>query len=107
MRMIEFIKEQKGCIAIIVDTVDRLRRRFKETPILNELLEKDVLKFHFAKERNILSKDANSNQKLMWNMGVVMAQPYRDTFSDNVKRSIQHKVEKGGMVRTSTPNYHC
>ncbi len=28
-------------------------------------------------------------------MGVVMAQSYIDSLSDNVKRSIRHKVEKG------------
>ena len=95
MRIIEFIKEQKERVAVIVDTVDRLQRSFKEMPILDELLEKDVLELHFVKEGNTLSKDANSNQKLMWNMGVVMAQSYTDTLSDNVKRSIQHKVTKG------------
>ena len=95
MRMIEFIRAQKEKIAVIVDTVDRLQRSFKETPVLNELLEKDVLELHFVKEGNVLSKDANSTQKLMWNMGVVMAQSYTDSLSDNVKRSIRHKVAKG------------
>lgn len=96
MRMIDFIKKQKERVAVIVDTLDRLQRSFKETPILNELLERDVLELHFVKEgNNILSKDANSTQKLMWNMGVVMAQSYTDSLSDNVKRSIKHKVAKG------------
>ena len=95
MRMIEFIKAQKERVAVIVDTVDRLQRSFKETPILNELLEKDVLELHFVKEGNVLSKDANSTQKLMWNMGVVMAQSYTDSLSDNVRRSIRHKLAKG------------
>ncbi len=64
-RMIEFIRAQKEKIAVVVDTVDRLQRSFKETPILNELLDKDVLELHFVKEGNVLSKDANSTQKLM------------------------------------------
>ena len=95
MRMIKFIKAQKEKIAVIVDTVDRLQRSFKETPVLNELLEQDILELHFVKEGNVLSKDANSTQKLMWNMGVVMAQSYTDSLSDNVKRSIRYKVSKG------------
>ena len=94
-RMIDFIKAQKETVALIVDTVDRLQRGFRETVMLNELFEKEVLELHFVKERNILNKDANSNQKMMWNMSVVMAQSYTDSLSDNVKRSIRHKVANG------------
>ncbi len=95
MRMIDFIKAQKQKIAVIVDTVDRLQRSFKETPVLNEMLEKGILELHFVKEGNILSQDANSMQKAMWNIGVVFAQSYTDQLSDNVKRSIRHKITNG------------
>ena len=94
-RMIEFVKARKERIALVIDTVDRLQRSFKETPVLKELMESDFLELHFVKEGNVLSKDANSTQKLMWNMGVVMAQSYTDQLSDNVKRSIKHKINNG------------
>lgn len=94
-RMIDFVKAQKERIAVVIDTVDRLQRSFKETPVLNDLMERDCLELHFVKEGNVLSKDANSTQKLMWNMGVVMAQSYTDQLSDNVKRSIKHKINNG------------
>jgi DNA invertase Pin-like site-specific DNA recombinase len=94
-QMIHFIKSQKQKMALVVDTVDRLQRSFRETPVLNELMEQDVLELHFVKEGNVLSKGANSSQKLMWNMGVVMAQSYTDQLSDNVKRSIYFKVRNG------------
>lgn len=94
-RMIDFVKNQKERIAVVIDTVDRLQRSFKETPVLNDLMESDCLELHFVKEGNVLSKDANSTQKLMWNMGVVMAQSYTDQLSDNVKRSIKHKINNG------------
>lgn len=93
--MINFIKNQKEKMALVVDTVDRLQRSFRETPILNDLMQQDVLELHFVKEGNVLSKGANSSQKLMWNMGVVMAQSYTDQLSDNVRRSINFKVRNG------------
>ncbi len=94
-RMIDFIRNQKEKTAVIVDTVDRLQRGFRETPILNDLLEKDLLELHFVKEGNVLSKDSNAFQKTMWNMSVMMAQSYTDSLSDNVKRSIKHKIANG------------
>ena len=94
-QMINFVKKQKEKVALVVDTVDRLQRSFRETPILNDLMQQDVLELHFVKEGNILSKGANSSQKLMWNMGVVMAQSYTDQLSDNVRRSINFKVRNG------------
>ncbi len=95
MRMIDFIRGQKEKIAVIVDTVDRLQRSFRETPIFNDLLEKDLLELHFVKEGNVLCRDSNAFQKAMWNMSVMMAQSYTDSLSDNVKRSIKHKVSNG------------
>lgn len=95
MRMIEFIKSQKRRIAVIVDTVDRLQRSFRETPILDGLIQQDLLEVHFVKEANVISKDSNAFQKMAWNMSVMMAQSYTDSLSDNVKRSIKHKVSKG------------
>ncbi len=93
--MIDFIKGYGEKLALVVDTVDRLQRSFTETPLLNELLSKDIVELHFVKEANVLTKESSSTQKLMWNMGVVMAQSYTDQLSDNVKRSIKHKVNKG------------
>lgn len=95
MRMIDFIRGQKEKISVIVDTVDRLQRSFRETPIFNDLLEKDLLELHFVKEGNVLCRDSNAFQKAMWNMSVMMAQSYTDSLSDNVKRSIKHKVSNG------------
>lgn len=36
-KMIKFIKQQKGKIALVCDKVDRLQRSFKEVPVLEEL----------------------------------------------------------------------
>lgn len=60
MRMIDFIRNKKGKVAVVVDTVDRLQRSFRETPIFNDLLEKDLLELHFVKEGNVLCKDSNA-----------------------------------------------
>lgn len=105
MKMIDFIRGQKEKIAVIVDTVDRLQRSFKETPVLNDLFEKDLLELHFVKEGNVLSKDSNAIQKTFWNMGVMMAQSYTDQLSDNVKRSIRHKVSNGEWSGPSPLGY--
>lgn len=38
--MLTFVKKQREKIAVVVDAVDRLQRSFKETPILNDLIER-------------------------------------------------------------------
>ena len=104
-RMIEFLKKQKSRHALIVDCVDRLQRSFTHTPILNSLMEKNTLEIHFVREGNIIDKDANSMQKMMWNMGTVMAQSYTDQLSDNVRRSIKHKLAKGEWIAQAPLGY--
>ena len=104
-RMIEFIGKQKQRTALVIDCVDRLQRSFTHTPVLNALMEKNLLEIHFVREGNIIDKDANSMQKLMWNMGTVMAQSYTDQLTDNVRRSIKHKMEKGEWIAQAPLGY--
>ena len=104
-RMIEFIGKQKQRTALIVDCVDRLNRSFTHHPVMNALMEKDLLEIHFVREGYSIDKNANSMQKLMWNMGTVMAQSYTDQLSDNVRRSIKHKLEKGEWIGQAPLGY--
>ena len=65
-------------IAIIVDAVDRLMRNFVEQPILNDLMNQDIIELHFARTGGIVHKDSTSTDKLFWNFQIMMAQSYVD-----------------------------
>lgn len=104
-RMIDFLKKQKSRHALIIDCVDRLQRSFTHTPVLNALMEQNLLEIHFVREGNVIDKNANSMQKMMWNMGTVMAQSYTDQLSDNVRRSIKHKIGKGEWIAQAPLGY--
>ena len=103
--MIKFIKSQKEKIALICDKVDRLQRGFNEQPLLNTLLQQDKIEIHFMTEGQVITKDSNSATKLMWNMSIVMAQSYTDCISDNVKRSINHKIKNGEWIGKAPIGY--
>lgn len=61
-RMIAFIAKQKKRTALIVDCLDRLQRSFTHIPVLNMLMEKDILEIHFIREGYSIDKDSNSMQ---------------------------------------------
>jgi site-specific DNA recombinase len=92
-------------VAIIVDAVDRLMRNFTEQPILNDLINQDIIELHFARTGGIVHKDSTSNDKLMWNIQIVMAQSYVDSLRDNVKRSIDYKIRKGEYISKAPLGY--
>lgn len=104
-RMLAYIAKQKKRIALIVDCIDRLNRGFTHRPILDALMEKDLLEIHFVREGYCIDKDSNSMQKMMFNMGTVMAQSYTDQLKDNIKRSINHKVETGHWIAKAPVGY--
>lgn len=104
-RMIEFVRQQKERTALIVDCVDRLQRSFTHTPILDKLMRDNLLEIHFVREGNMMDKDATSSQKMMWNFGVLLGQSYTDQISDNVKRSIKNKLDKGEWIGSAPLGY--
>jgi len=92
-------------LAIVVDAVDRLMRNFTDQGVLNDLITQDIIELHFARTGGIVHKDSTSNDKLMWNIQIVMAQAYVDSMKDNVKRSIDYKIKKGEYIAQAPLGY--
>lgn len=104
-KMINFIKKQKGQIALVCDKVDRLQRSFKEVPILEELRRSGKLVLHFHVEGQILNEKANSSQIMAYQMYVMMAENYTNCISDNVNRSFEKKRHDGTIIGTAPIGY--
>jgi DNA invertase Pin-like site-specific DNA recombinase len=89
------VEKANETIAIVVDTVDRLQRSFKESVQLDELRKAGKLEIHFYREGLVLRKDSNSSELLRWDMAVMFARSYVLQLSDNVKRK-QEQMLRGG-----------
>lgn len=94
-KIVGIIAKSKDCIALVVDTVDRLQRSFKESVELLELLKQGKLTLHFLRERLILDKNSNSSDLIRWDMNVFTARAYVLQLSDNVKRSLEQARKNG------------
>lgn len=105
MRLIEFIRKQKDCLALVADKVDRVQRSFREYPLLDALIQEGRLELHFNTEGYIIHRESVSQERLMWSIGVVMAQSYVDSLRDNVKRSIDQKLRIGECIGTAPIGY--
>lgn len=103
--IIAHIKKEKAPVALITDTVDRLQRSFRETPLLDELRKKGKLELHFLREGLIISKDSNSAQLLQWDIGVLFASSYVRQLSDNIKRSIEQGLRNGNWYSKAPFGY--
>ena len=55
-QIIAYIKKSKQPIALITDTVDRLQRSFRETPLLDEMRKQGKLELHFLREGLVVNK---------------------------------------------------
>ncbi|MBL8676697.1 MAG: recombinase family protein, partial [Alphaproteobacteria bacterium] len=96
-RVIEEIQTSKEKIALIVETVDRLQRSFKESVLLDDFRRRGTLEIHFIRENLVIHKDSNSSEIQRWDLGVFLAKSYVLQISDNVKRSIAEKMRKGEL----------
>ena len=93
--LIVSIKKRKEPIALVTDTVDRLQRSFRETPLLDELRKEGRIELHYLREGLVVSKESNSSQLLQWDIGVLFASSYVRQHSDNIKRSLEQGWRNG------------
>ena len=87
--------EKSDEVVLIVETIDRLQRSFKESVLLDDFRKQGKLEIHFLRENLVISKDSNSSEIQRWDLGVFLAKSYVLQISDNVKRSIEHKLHNG------------
>ena len=104
-QIIAYVKKAKAPIALITDTVDRLQRSFRETPLLDEMRKQGKLELHFLREGLTVNKDSNSAQLLQWDIGVLFASSYVRQLSDNVKRSKEQSVRNGEWITKAPFGY--
>lgn len=104
-RIIKLIEYSKEPIALIVETIDRLQRSFRESVILGDMVKKGMLEIHFLRENLIVSQLSNSSDLLRWDIGVVFARSYVNQLSDNVKRSFAQKLKIGEWIREAPVGY--
>jgi site-specific DNA recombinase len=93
--MLDFVIKQKEIIAILVDTVDRITRNFKDAVMLDELRKEGKIEIHFYRENLIVHKDSNSAEILRWDMAIMFAKSYVLQLSDNIKRSQEQMIRSG------------
>ena len=100
--IIDLVKTSKETIALVVDTVDRLQRSFKESVMLDEFRKDGKLEIHFYRENLIINRNSNSSDILRWDMAVMFAKSYVLQLSDNVKRK-QEQMRKNGEWPSKPP----
>ncbi len=105
MEIIKFAKKQKEPVAIVADKVDRIQRSFQEYPILDPLIKEGKIELHFNTEGYVIHKDSISQERLMWSIGVVMAQSYVDSMRDNINRAIAQKLRNGEWISKAPIGY--
>jgi len=103
--VIKEIKQSKECIALVVDTVDRLQRSFRESVLLDDLRKAGKLEIHFYRENLVIHKNSNSADLLRWDMAVMFARSYILQLSDNVKRKLDQKRKNGEWVGKAPIGY--
>ena len=95
LAVIDEIKCSKNTIALIVETIDRLQRSFKESVLFDDLRKQGKVELHFIRENLVIHKESTSSDLMRWDMGVMFARNYVLQISDNVKRSQEHKLKNG------------
>ncbi len=94
-KIVEEIENANVKIALIVETIDRLQRSFKESVLLDQFRKDGRLEIHFLRENLIIHKNSNSSEIQRWDLGVFLAKSYVLQITDNVNRSIEQKLRSG------------
>ena len=92
--MIDYVKTNK-IGDVIFDKVDRACRGLKSAQVLEELVEKSSVRFHFTRENLILDENSPSSDKLRFYLHVILAKYYIDNLKSEIKKGMDERQELG------------
>lgn len=93
--IVKEIENSKEPVALVVDTIDKLQRSFKESVQLDDLRKSGKLEIHFYRENLVIHQNSNSADLVRWDMGVLVVRSYVLQLSDNVKRKQEQMIRSG------------
>lgn len=103
--VVKEIQKSKEPVVLIVETVDRLQRGFKESVLLDDFRKSGKLEIHFIRENLVVHKNSNSSEIQRWDLAVFVAKSFVLQISDNVKRTLEHKAKNGELIRQAPNGY--
>ncbi len=92
--MLGFMAESSEVQTILVEKTDRLYRNFSDWVKLDP--DSSGLSIHLVKENEILGKESKSHQKFIHGIKVLMAKNFIDNLSEETKKGMYKKLDKGG-----------
>ncbi len=103
--VIKYLKENKDIKILLTENVDRATRNFKDAVDLDEMRINDGLEIHFVQDGFFINAEATGNQMFMWEAKVFMAKQFLNRLTDDVKRSIEQKIQNGQWTSKAPIGY--
>jgi len=94
-KVVQYLRRATASTALIADAVDRVQRTFSEIGLLDDLRKKKNIELHFYRENLVINNESTSQDIMRWEFAVLAAHSYVLALSENVKRSIGHKIRNG------------
>jgi site-specific DNA recombinase len=92
--MFEFVRE-KNIKDVVFDKIDRACRGFKSAVVIEELVDKHDVKFHFTRENLIIDRSSPPSDKLRFYLGTILGKYYIDNLRTEVNKGMEARLKVG------------
>ncbi len=90
-----------GVKKVLCEKVDRFSRNFKDAQVIEEL----GIEVHFVKEGEVINSQSSSHKKLMFGFKTLLAKHYLDNLSEETRKGMIEKAEKGELPSKAPIGY--
>ena len=91
------IEKQKSRTVLLVHSIDRMLRGFKEYGIIETLISQDKLEIHAYNERLVINKNTPWTEHLQFDFSILGAKMYVAQIRQHVNKAIEFKLSKGEL----------
>ncbi len=93
--MVDFLRQTPSCRTLLVEKTDRLTRNMSDLATVGELMQSGGVEIHLVKEGTVLSREARSGEKFMFNIKAAVAQHFIDNLREETAKGLAAKAAAG------------
>jgi site-specific DNA recombinase len=97
-KALALIEKQKTLTVLVVHSIDRMLRGFKEYGLIETLISEGKLEIHSYNERLILNKNTPWTEQVQFDFSILGAKMYVAQLRQHVNKSIEYKLSKGEVI---------
>ncbi len=94
LEMLSYVREN-SVTHVIFDKIDRACRGYESALLIQDMIERHGVRFHFVRDNLVIDKDSAPSERLRLDLGILLGKHYIDNLKSEIRKGMDARAAQG------------